>query len=210
MKTLSWNICGEVPGNGETDEYIMLGGHYDGHEIAQAAFDCGAPCMASMEMGRLLNTVRDDLERSVRVVLFSSEEFGCWGSKDYAKTHADEMADMRFTYQLDCTAAGNTQLVTLAHRPELVPLYERMAADLNMCIPVDQRLGPGNSRAFNALGIPNGSIMDYRAPGRLSLLKTCRHTMHDTLDKIDLRSLREAITIGAISGYRMVNAESWP
>lgn len=176
----------------------------------QAAFDCGAPSMASLEIGRVLNNFREHLDRNIRIVLFSSEEFGCWGSKDYAKTHADEMADMRFTYQLDCTAAGNTQLVTLAHRPELVPLYERMAADLNMCIPVDQRLGPGDSRAFNALGIPNGSIMDYRAPGRLSLLKTCRHTMHDTLDKIDLRSLREAITIGAISGYRMVNAESWP
>ncbi len=210
FETESWNVCGEVLGNGDSDEYIMLGGHIDGHEIAQAAFDCGAPCMASTEMGRVLNTVRDDLERSIRIVLFSSEEFGCWGSKDYAKTHASEMKDMRFTYQLDCTAAGNTQLVTLAGWPELEPLYEKMAADLNMRIPVEQRSGPGDSRAFHALGIPNGGIIDYRAPGRLSLLKTCRHTMYDTLDKIDLRSLREAITIGAISSYRMANVDTWP
>ena len=32
----------------------------------------------------------------------------------------------------------------------------------------------------------------------------------DTLDKIDVRSLREAVAIGAVSGLRMVNAEEWP
>ena len=85
-----------------------------------------------------------------------------------------------------------------------------MAADLNMYIPVEQRGGPGDSRAFHELGIPNGSTNDYRAPGRLSLLKTCRHTKYDTLDKIDQRSMREVTTIGAISGLRMVNAEEWP
>ena len=210
FQTESWNVCGEVPGNGRSDEYVMLGGHIDGHEIAHAAFDCGAPCTASTEMGRALNTVRDELDRSVRVVLFSSEEFGCWGSKDYAETHAREMKDMRFTYQLDCTAAGGTQMVTVNNWPELEPFYHRLAEDMNMCIPVEQRPGPGDSRAFHALGIPTGSIIDYRAPGRISLLKTVRHTEYDTLDKIDLRSLREATTIGALSSFRMVNSEEWP
>jgi len=208
--TESWNICGDVPGNGKSDEYVMFGGHIDGHEIAQAAFDCGAPCTIATEIGRVLNMARDEMDGNVRVCLFSSEEFGCWGSKDYAKKHANEMDDMRFTYQFDCTAGGGTQLVTLANWPELVPLYTKMAADLNMCIPVEQRGGPGDSRAFHELGIPNGGIIDYREPGRLSLLKTCRHTKYDTLDKIDLRSMREATTIGAISGLRMVNAEEWP
>ncbi len=210
FETESWNICGEVPGNGKSEEYVMFGGHIDGHEIAQAAFDCGAPCMIATEIGRVLNKFRKEMDRNVRIVLFSSEEFGCWGSKDYAKRHAAEMKDMRFTYQYDCNAGGNTQMVTLANWPELVPLYTKMAADLNMYIPVEQRGGPGDSRAFHELGIPNGSTNDYRAPGRLSLLKTCRHTKYDTLDKIDQRSMREVTTIGAISGLRMVNAESWP
>ena len=44
----------------------------------------------------------------------------------------------------------------------------------------------------------------------MELLKTYRHTEYDTLDKIDPRSLREAIVIGAVSGYRMVNEGDWP
>jgi len=81
---------------------------------------------------------------------------------------------------------------------------------MNLRIPHQQRMGPGDSRAFFELGIPTGSICDHRLPGRLELLRTYRHTEYDTLDKIDVRSLREAVAIGAVSGLRMVNAEEWP
>jgi hypothetical protein len=209
----SWNVCGEIPGNGTSDEFIMYGGHYDGHEIAQGAFDCGAPCMASLEVGRVLNNYREHLDRNVRIVLFSSEEFGCWGSKDYAKRHAKDMKKMRFTYQLDCTASGGTQMVSVDYWPQLEPFFERLRDDMNIEMPILQRAGPGDSRVFFGLGIPTGCIRDSRREaysGRLGILSTVRHTYYDTFDKIDPRSLREAVAIGAISGYRMVNAEDWP
>jgi hypothetical protein len=210
IETTSWNVCGEVPGNGASDEFIMFGGHYDGHEIAQAAFDCGAPCTISTEVGRVLSTVSDSLDRNVRVVLFSSEEFGCQGSQDYSVKHAEDMKKMRFTYQLDCTAGPGQQYVTTAFWPELEPFYAKLAEDLNMCIPHEQRMGPGDTRAFMALGIPTGCILDYRAPTSLSILETYRHTYFDTVDKIDFGHMREATIIGAVSGYRMLNAKKWP
>jgi hypothetical protein len=206
----SWNVCGEVPGNGSSDEFLLLGGHYDGHEIAQAAFDCGAPCMAVTEMGRILDEERERLDRSVRIVCFSAEEFGYWGSRDYAEKHSGEMKDLRFTYQLDCCGGGSAQMVTTDYWPQLEPFYVKLASDMNLRLPHEQRMGPGDSRAFFELGIPTGSICDYRLPGRLELLKTYRHTEYDTLDKIDARSLREAVAIGAVSGSRMANAEEWP
>ena len=210
VETTSWNVCGEVPGNGSSDEFVMFGGHYDGHEIAQAAFDCGAPCTISAEIGRVLSTVSDSLDRNVRVVLFSSEEFGCQGSQDYAAKHPEDMKKMRFTYQLDCTAGPGQQAVTTGFWPELEPFYKNLAGDLNMCVPHEQRMGPGDTRAFMALGIPTGCIVDYRAPTSLSILETYRHTYFDTVDKINVRNLREATIIGAVSGYRMLNAEKWP
>jgi hypothetical protein len=209
----SWNVCGEIPGNGKSDEFIMFGGHYDGHEIAQAAFDCGAACMASLEIGRILNNYREYLDRNVRVVLFSSEEFGCWGSKDYAKRHAEDMEKMRFTYQFDSCAGGSTQVLTLDHWPELEPFYDNLRTDLNMELPLRQQKGPGDTEAFFKLGIPTGCIREgkrFDYPGSLGGLSTVWHTYNDTVDKIDLRALREVITIGAISGYRMANAEDWP
>ena len=209
----SWNVCGEIPGNGNSDEFIMFGGHYDGHEIAQAAFDCGAPSMASLEIGRILSKYREHLDRNVRIVLFSSEEFGCWGSKDYAKRHAEDMKKMRFTYQFDSCAGGSTQVLTIDHWPELVPFFDKLREDLNIEMPLIQQKGPGDTEAFFRLGIPTGCVREGRRfdhPGSLGGLSTVWHTYYDTVDKIDPRSLREVITIGAISGYRMANAVDWP
>ena len=202
----SWNVCGEVAGPG--DEYVLLGGHYDGHEIAQAAFDCGAACMSITEMGRLLNDV--NLNGSVRIVCFSAEEFGFHGSIDYAKQHADEMRDMRFTYQLDCNGGYTSQMATTDYWPQLEPFYDSLRADLDLPLPYSQRMGPGDSRAFHGLGIPTGSINDYREPGRLPLLKTVRHTEYDTVDKISLKSLQDDVAIGAISTMRILISDDWP
>jgi Zn-dependent M28 family amino/carboxypeptidase len=205
----SWNVCGEVKGGGDNG-YVLLGGHYDGHEIAQAAFDCGAACMAVTEMGRILNTVSGELNGDVRVVCFSAEEFGFWGSRDYANRHADDMADMLFTYQLDCNGGPLPQMVTVDYWPELKQFYTKLREDLGLPMPFDQRMGPGDSRAFHELGIPTGSIIDYREPGRLSLLKTVRHTVYDTVDKIDLRHLQDDVAIGAISTVRILASNEWP
>jgi Iap family predicted aminopeptidase len=206
----SWNICGEIPGNGSSDEFLLFGGHHDGHEIAQAAFDCGAPCTAVTEMGRILNKTREDMDRALRIVLFSAEEFGYWGSRAYVKEHRKELENLRFTYQLDCCGGGKPQMVTVDFWPELEPFYQKLSNDLNMLLPFNQRRGPGDSRPFFEIGIPTGSIIDERKQGMLELLKTYRHTVYDTLDKIDHRSLKEAIAIGAISGLRMANLDEWP
>jgi aminopeptidase YwaD len=203
----SQNICGEVKGDGDGD-YVLLGGHYDGHEIAQAAFDCGAACMAVTEMGRILGKT-DALNGDVRVVCFSSEEFGFHGSKDYAERHNAEMGHMRFTYQLDCNGGFNPQMVTVDYWPRLKPFYDKLRYDLGLPLPFDQRMGPGDSRAFHELGIPTGSIIDYRDPGRPALLKTVRHTVYDTVDKINPRSLQDDVVIGAVSTMRILALENW-
>jgi len=71
-------------------------------------------------------------------------------------------------------------------------------------------MGPGDSRVFHGLGIPTGSINDYRNPGRLSLLKTVRHTEYDTIDKISLKGLQNDVAIGAVSTMRILASDDWP
>ena len=204
----SWNVCGEINGNGD-GSHVLLGGHYDGHEIAQAAFDCGAACMAITEMGRILNK-QSNLKGDVRIICFSAEEFGYHGSRDYVRRHMDEMKGLKFTYQLDCNGGFNPQMVTIDFWPQLEPFYNKLREDLGLELPLDQRMGPGDSRAFNGVGIPTGSILDYRETGRMPLLRTVRHTIYDTVYKISLRSLQDDIAIGAISTMRILSSKDWP
>jgi len=40
--TISYNVIGEITGRVKPDEVIMVGGHYDGHDVSQCASDNGA------------------------------------------------------------------------------------------------------------------------------------------------------------------------
>ncbi len=71
-------------------------------------------------------------------------------------------------------------------------------------------MGPGDSRAFHEQGIPTGSIIDYRESGRLALLKTVRHTVYDTVDKVSIKGLQDDVAIGAVSTMRILAHENWP
>ena len=44
----------------------------------------------------------------------------------------------------------------------------------------------------------------------MELLKTWRHTVYDTYDKISVKSMREVVAIGALSGLRMLEMEDFP
>lgn len=206
----SYNVCGEIYGSGSSDEFVLLGGHFDGHEVAQAAFDCGSACMAVTEMGRVLQFVCDDIQGNVKVVCFSAEEFGFHGSIDYAKKHSSEMKNMKFSYQLDCNAGDSAQMLTVDYWPQLESFFNRIKEALGLPMPFDQRMGPGDSRAFHELGIPTGSILDYRERGRLPLLKTVRHTIYDTFDKINSRHLQDDVALGSISTLRILDKDVWP
>jgi hypothetical protein len=101
-------------------------------------------------------------------------------------------------------------MVTVDYWPRLKPFYDKLRYDLGLPLPFDQRMGPGDSRAFHELGIPTGSIIDYREAGRSALLKTVRHTVFDTVDKINPKSLQDDVVIGTVSTMRILSHESWP
>jgi hypothetical protein len=42
------------------------------------------------------------------------------------------------------------------------------------------------------------------------LLKTVRHTVYDTVDKISLRRLQDDVAIGAVSTTRILASSEWP
>src|SRR5690348_14776949 len=61
----SYNVGGEVVGSEHPDETILIGGHYDGHDIAQGAGDDGAGTITGLEAGRALAGLKGQLKRTV-------------------------------------------------------------------------------------------------------------------------------------------------
>lgn len=87
---LSYNVIGELRGREKPQEIITVGGHLDSWDLAEGAHDDGAGCLQSVEVLRLIQKLENRPKRTIRCVLFMSEENGASGAKEYAKVAKDK------------------------------------------------------------------------------------------------------------------------
>ncbi len=84
------NIIAEIPGTDLRDQLVLVGGHFDSYHSGTGAADNGAGSATTMEVMRILKTLGVEPRRTVRLVLWGSEEQGHLGSRGYiAKYVAD-------------------------------------------------------------------------------------------------------------------------
>lgn len=93
--TQQYNVVATIPGTVYPYEYIIVGGHHDSrandadsYTLAPGSDDNGSGTVAALETARVMMQTGYQPRCSVRFITFAAEEFGLWGSKDYA-TYAD-------------------------------------------------------------------------------------------------------------------------
>src|SRR6185436_18924344 len=79
-----------IPGE-KADEFVVLGAHLDSWDLAQGTTDNGTGSCIVLETARLLTRSGVKPKRTIRFVLFTGEEQGLHGSKQYVIRHKDEM-----------------------------------------------------------------------------------------------------------------------
>jgi hypothetical protein len=82
-----FNVVGEIPGTDKADEIVMLGAHFDSWHASTGATDNGAGSGAMLEAMRILKQSGVRLRRTVRIGLWTGEEQGLLGSRDYVSRH---------------------------------------------------------------------------------------------------------------------------
>jgi hypothetical protein len=187
----SANVIGELRGRERPDEIVLLGAHLDSWDVGQGASDDGAGCVAVMEALRLLRASGLTPRRTLRAVLFTSEEYLLAGAIDYRRRHGEERHVAAFETDFGMAApeaigVGSEERVR-AMAP-LLPLFARFGI---------RELRP---RAFGAdvhpiveSGVP---AYDLEPDGRHYF--DVHHTAADTLDRIrpeDLRRNAAAIAL---------------
>ncbi|MGE3190136.1 MAG: M20/M25/M40 family metallo-hydrolase, partial [Vicinamibacterales bacterium] len=80
-----YNIVAEIPGTDKADEIVMLGAHFDSWHGGTGATDNAAGSAVMMEAMRILKQSGVRLRRTVRLALWTGEEQGLLGSRDYVK-----------------------------------------------------------------------------------------------------------------------------
>lgn len=205
----SWNAIGDLPGALHPEEVVMLGCHYDGHDISQGAGDPASGAVAVLEAARALAQYAPGLPRTVRFVLWGVEEIGLLGSREYAKLYADELSDIRFYLNMDSAGtATNNRDVILNEWPELETTFKDWGEEMALDFAVAQSVQAFSDHfPFFMAGVPTGGIesAEKSLAGR-----GYGHTRYDTVDKVDVKGLREASTLAARLALRIAHADAWP
>jgi Zn-dependent M28 family amino/carboxypeptidase len=204
----SWNVIGDLPGTDETGQMVILGCHYDGHDISQGAEDPASGVVAVLEAARLLATHAPDLPCTVRFAMWGIEEIGLIGSREYVKAHPDQLDAIRFYLNLDSAgAASNNRDIVLNEWDQLQQLFEDWSEEMAWQYAVGQSMMAFSDHfPFFMAGVPTGGIMS----AQLSLAgRGYGHTQYDTVDKVGLTALREAATLASRIALRIATAD-WP
>lgn len=195
--TKSGNVIAEIPGREAADEIVLMGAHLDSWDLGTGAVDDGAGVGIVVAAAKLL---KDSLQprRTVRIVLFGSEEVGLVGASAYAEQHADELDRHIVAAESDFGAGRIWQFQTRVAEEKL-PLARIIGETLR---PLG--IGPGNNQAYGgpdigflrAAGVP---VVSLRQSGWDYF--DLHHTPNDTFDKIDPGQLAQNVAAYATFIY---------
>ena len=198
----SANVLAEIRGRERPQEIVLLGAHLDSWDVGQGALDDGAGCAIVMETMRLLARLDPAPRRTVRAVLFTNEENGLRGGKDYALRHGDELHVAAI--ESDSGGAAPTGFGVTAGAGG-VELVTELAAPLRAV---------GATRIVAGGGGADISPLRERGVPVLSLIQDTthyfdyHHTEADTLDKVQPADLDRNVAALAVLAYGLAEQEA--
>jgi carboxypeptidase Q len=202
-ETSGFNVVADLKGSEQPDKIIVVSGHLDSWDLGTGALDDGAGVVMAMETAQLLQQLHLHPKRTIRVIAWMDEENGGAGSKAYTVAHTREFANHVAAIESDLGAAHPLGFdVKMNHSGvELLRPVQDVLTDFgaNLLTPVE--FSPGADLAGMAkAGIPTLGVMQ---DGRTYF--NYHHTAADTLDKVDVRSLRENAAAMAVMAYALAN-----
>lgn len=199
----SYNVVGEFTGTESPEEVVLIGAHLDSWDEGTGALDDGAGVGIVTGAATLIKNLTGQPKRTIRVVLYASEEFGLTGAQEYTRKHKEELGNIIVAAESDFGAGEIYQMDTLFTPNALevaTPLFAALAK-----IGIKQ----GHNQAG---GGPDVSMLPKHGVPVVSLLQDgtyyfdYHHTANDTLDKVDPKALAQNQAAYALLAYFMANS----
>jgi Zn-dependent M28 family amino/carboxypeptidase len=178
----------------DTDEEILVSSHVDAHDIAEGAMDNGAGTATIVEVANALAAMEDLLDTRVRFVAYGAEEVGLVGSGVEAG-RADRDA-IKAIVNVDSNVFGRTLSLSTHGFDDLTAAADRLGDRFDHPVSMSEGQVPYSDHwPFVIHGVP-GYMVAGETEGRG---RGWGHTEADTLEKLEVRTLREqAILLTAL------------
>lgn len=194
----SQNIIAELKGREKPDEIVLLGAHLDSWDLGTGANDDGAGVAIAVGAAKLIADLPQRPRRTIRVVLFGSEESGLYGGEFYAKAHKDELPRHVIAAEPDEGQGPVYAFQTGVANPDEATLNRIRVA----LAPLDVASGDNNSHGTSDIeasvsaGVP-AATLEPDASDYFDI----HHTADDTLDKIKSERLNQSTAAYAVFAY---------
>jgi carboxypeptidase Q len=217
---MGYNTIAEIPGTDPTlkDEIVMLGGHLDSWHSGTGATDNAAGCAVAMEAARILIASGFKPRRTIRVALWSGEEQGLNGSREYVKQQFGEMkpgaaqgqpGELAKTSNYDKLSAyfnldngtGKIRGVYMQGNSAVRPIFEAWLApfnDLGAKTLTLSNTGGTDHHSFDRIGLPGFQFIQ----DEIEYDTRTHHSNQDNYDRIQADDMKQAATIMAAFVYQ--------
>jgi hypothetical protein len=197
-----YNTVGEIRGKEKPEECVILGAHLDSWDLGTGTTDNGTGSAIVLEAARILSRCGVAPKRTIRFILFSGEEEGLFGSREYVKKHKDELPRISLCLVHD-TGTGKVTGIYLQNREAIKPIFERELVSLKALGVKDLNLRPmpgSDHQSFDSAGVP-GFAMEQD----MSEYMWTHHSQSDTLDKAHEENLIQGAQSMAVVAMRVAN-----
>jgi len=197
----SGNAIAELRGREKPEEIVVIGGHIDSWDVGDGSSDDGAGCVMAMEAARMLIELGMVPRRTIRVVLFTNEEFGLRGGRAYFDAHGSEPHVAAIESDSGAGApkgfgiAGDAAAVASVAR--YAPVFAPLGAD-----DIGKGWGGADISPLTDAGVLSLSL---RPEGGHYF--DLHHSSADTVDKIDPDHLQRNAAAFALMAYILAERE---
>lgn len=212
-----------IPGSGDTDDFVLLHGHYDSWDVGVGDNATGDATL--LEIARVLWKNRSDLKRSVRIAWWPGHSTGRYAGSTWFTDHFAQELDENCVAQINCDSPG-CRWATSYHETrafsECAELATQAIRDILPNAEIKTRRPPqAGDYSFNNIGLPSFFMLSSTMPEALRHEKhyydvsgcggnIAWHTENDQLEIADKDILLADMRIYLLSVLRVANGELLP
>lgn len=201
----SYNVIADLKGSKHPEQVVIVSGHLDSWDLGTGALDDAAGVAVAMETAQILQQLKLQPDRTIRVVAWMAEEIGIFGGRAYGKQHASEAGNHFAAIETDL-GAGHAMGINVCCDESILQLLQPVATVLLSS-------GAGVLRTSEDTG---ADIIPLRVAGvptfspiqDVSTYFDYHHTAADTLDKINPQLLRENAAVVATLAYALATIQT--
>lgn len=194
----SQNVIAEIKGREKPEEVVLLGAHLDSWDLGTGALDDGAGVGIVVAAAKLIRDLPQHPKRTIRVVLFGSEEPGLLGGAAYAAAHKAEAEHHVIVAEPDEGQGPVYAFQTGVANPEEPSLQRIRAALAPLGIVAGDNKSKGSSdvEPIVSLGVP-AATLELDATDYFDF----HHTPDDTFDKISPERINQTTAAYVVFAY---------